>query len=88
MSEAVEREYAEAEHRWLKVCESIAANQTTLELTLCDWQEYTTVMEDTMKWLRETELYLKSCDAKTLLGVEKYFEQLKVRSVDYNNFFI
>ena len=79
VSEAVEREYKEAELRWFRASESIATNQRTLELTLCDWQEYTTVMEDTMDWLRKTELYLKTCNARSLSEVEKYFDELKVR---------
>ena len=78
MSEAVEREYNETEQRWLKVSGCVAANHRTLELTLCDWQEYTTMMEDTMDWLRHTELELKTCYATKLQDVEQYFEKLKV----------
>ena len=35
-------------------------------------------MEDTMHWLRQTELYLRTCDAATLSDVEKYYGRLKV----------
>ena len=78
MTDAVEKEYHEAEQRWIRVSECVASNQRTLELTLGDWQEYTTVMEDTMHWLRQTELYLKTCSAASLSDVEKYYERLKV----------
>ena len=78
MTDAVEKEFHEAEQRWLRASECVASNQRTLELTIGDWQEYTTVMEDTMHWLRQTELYLKTCDAATLSDVEKYYRRLKV----------
>ncbi|XP_028409075.1 nesprin-1-like [Dendronephthya gigantea] len=39
-------------------------------------------MEDTMRWLRQTELYLKTCSAVTLSDVEKYYERLKELSTE------
>lgn len=80
VSDAVEKEFHDVEQRWLRVFECTASNQRTLELTLGDWQEYTTVMEDTMRWLRQTELYLKTSSAASLSDVEQYSEKLKVRT--------
>ncbi|XP_046859809.1 nesprin-1-like isoform X2 [Xenia sp. Carnegie-2017] len=82
ISDAIEREFHEVQTRWLRVSDSIASNQRTLELTLEDWQEYTTVMEDIMKWLRRTELYLKTASASSLSDLEKYYERLKELSND------
>ena len=83
ISDAIEREFHEVQTRWLRVSDSIASNQRTLELTLEDWQEYTTVMEDIMKWLRRTELYLKTASASSLSDLEKYYERLKVLGFSY-----
>lgn len=40
-------------------------------------------MEDIMKWLRRTELYLKTASASSLSDLEKYYERLKVLGFSY-----
>ena len=57
----------------------VTSNQQHLELSLKDWQEYTSLTENLMVWLREKEKILRSPSKAALVhDVERELEALKV----------
>ncbi|XP_068688970.1 nesprin-1-like [Montipora foliosa] len=45
--------------RWMMITNLVTTNQQQLELSLKDWQEYTSLTENLMVWLREKEKILR-----------------------------
>lgn len=62
----------------------VTSNQQHLELSLKDWQEYTSLTENLMVWLREKEKILRSPSKATLVhDVERELEALKVSPFEW-----
>lgn len=57
----------------------VTGNQQQLELSLKDWQEYTSLSENLMVWLREKEKILRAqSKALTVRDVERELGTMKV----------
>ena len=57
----------------------VTSNQQQLELSLKDWQEYTSLTENLMVWLREKEKLLRAqSKAITVREVEHELNAMKV----------
>ena len=57
----------------------VTSNQQQLELSLKDWQEYTSLTENLMVWLREKEKLLRAqSKAVTVREVERELDAMKV----------
>ena len=57
----------------------VTSNQQQLELSLKDWQEYTSLTENLMVWLREKEKLLRAqSKAITVREVERELDAMKV----------
>ena len=57
----------------------VTSNQQQLELALKDWQEYSSLTENLMVWLREKEKVLRSqSKALTVRDVERELDAMKV----------
>ena len=57
----------------------VTSNQQQLELALKDWQEYTSLTENLMVWLREKEKVLRSqSKALTVRDVQRELDAMKV----------
>ena len=65
--------------RWVMITNRVTSNQQQLELSLKDWQEYTSLTENLMVWLREKEKLLRAqSKAITFREVERELEAMKV----------
>ena len=57
----------------------VTSNQQQLELSLKDWQEYTSLTENLMVWLREKEKLLRAqSKVVTVREVERELDAMKV----------
>ena len=65
--------------RWMMITNRVTSNQQQLELSLKDWQEYTSLTENLMVWLREKEKLLRAqSKAITVHEVERELDTMKV----------
>ena len=65
--------------RWVMITNRVTSNQQQLELSLKDWQEYTSLTENLMVWLRENEKLLRvQSKAITVRDVERELDAMKV----------
>ena len=65
--------------QWVMITNRVTGNQQQLELSLKDWQEYTSLSENLMVWLREKEKILRAqSKALTVRDVEKELGTMKV----------
>lgn len=65
--------------RWVMITNRVTSNQQQLELSLKDWQEYTSLTENLMVWLREKEKLLRTqSKAITVREVERELDTMKV----------
>lgn len=63
----------------MMITNRVTSNQQQLELALKDWQEYTSLTENLMVWLREKEKVLRSqSKALTVRDVERELDTMKV----------
>lgn len=65
--------------QWVMITNRVTGNQQQLELSLKDWQEYTSLSENLMVWLREKEKILRAqSKALTVRDVERELGTMKV----------
>lgn len=65
--------------RWMMITNRVTSNQQQLELSLKDWQEYTSLTENLMVWMREKEKLLRAqSKATTVREVERELDTMKV----------
>ena len=65
--------------QWVMIKNRVTGNQQQLELSLKDWQEYTSLSENLMVWLREKEKILRAqSKALTVRDVERELGTMKV----------
>ena len=65
--------------KWTAINTRLAGSQQHLEMFLKEWQEYTSLMENIMVWMREKEKQLRRpLVALSLREVENELEKLKV----------
>lgn len=86
LSSQATNELDKVTRRWMAISNLVTANQQHLELSLKDWQEYTSLTENLMVWLREKEKILRSPSKATLVhDVERELEAMKVSAFELNN---
>ena len=79
LSSQATNELDKVTRRWMAISNLVTSNQQHLELSLKDWQEYTSLTENLMVWLREKEKIVRSPSKATLvLDVERELEAMKV----------
>ena len=65
--------------KWTMISTRLTGNQQHLELALKDWQQYTSLMENIMVWMKEKEKQLRQpLTASSLREVENELENLRV----------
>lgn len=65
--------------KWTMISTRLTGNQQHLELALKEWQQYTTLMENIMVWMKENEKRLRRpLVASNLEEVQNELENLKV----------
>ena len=63
----------------MMITNRVTSNQQQLELSLKDWQEYTSLTENLMVWMREKEKLLRAqSKATTVREVERELDTMKV----------
>jgi len=73
------RELDKVTKRWVMITNRVTTNQQQLELSLKDWQEYTSLTENLMVWLREKEKVLRAqSKATTVPELERELDAMKV----------
>lgn len=73
------RELDKVTRRWVMITNRVTTNQQQLELALKDWQEYTSLTENLMVWLREKEKILRAqSKATTVRELERELDAMKV----------
>ena len=73
------RELDKVTRQWTMITNRVTSNQQQLELSLKDWQEYTSLTENLMVWLREKEKVLRAqSKALTVRDVERELGAMKV----------
>ena len=73
------KELDKVTRRWVMITNRVTSNQQQLELSLKDWQEYTSLTENLMVWLREKEKLLRAqSKATTVHEVERELDTMKV----------
>lgn len=66
--------------RWVMITNRVTTNQQQLELSLRDWQEYTSLTENLMVWLREKEKILRAqSKATSVKELERELDTMKVQ---------
>lgn len=79
LSEQAAMELDRVSRRWMMITNRVTSNQQQLELSLKDWQEYTSLTENLMVWLREKEKLLRAqSKAITVHEVERELDAMKV----------
>lgn len=72
------RELDKVTRQWTMITNRVTSNQQQLELSLKDWQEYTSLTENLMVWLREKEKVLRAqSKALTVRDVERELGAMK-----------
>lgn len=65
--------------RWVMITNRVTTNQQQLELSLKDWQEYTSLTENLMVWLREKEKLVRAqSKASTVRELKRELDAKKV----------
>ena len=79
LSSQASMELDRVSRRWVMITSRVTSNQQQLELSLKDWQEYTSLTENLMVWLREKEKLLRAqSKAITFREVERELDAMKV----------
>ena len=79
LSNQATKELDKVTRRWVMITNRVTTNQQQLELSLKDWQEYTSLTENLMVWLREKEKILRAqSKATTFRELERELDALKV----------
>ena len=79
LSSQASMELDRVSRRWVMITNRVTSNQQQLELSLKDWQEYTSLTENLMMWLREKEKLLRAqSKAITFREVERELDTMKV----------
>ena len=79
LSSQASMELDRVSRRWVMITNRVTSNQQQLELSLKDWQEYTSLTENLMVWLREKEKLLRAqSKAITFREVERELDAMKV----------
>lgn len=79
LSSQAAKELEKVTRRWVLITNRVTTNQQQLELSLKDWQEYTSLTENLMVWLRDKEKILRAqSKAATYRELEREVDAIKV----------
>ena len=79
LSSQAAKELEKVTRRWVLITNRVTTNQQQLELSLKDWQEYTSLTENLMVWLRDKEKILRAqSKAATYRELEREIDAMKV----------